>query len=525
MILTLLIVMPLVGALAVLATPRDDSGLQKGVALGASLVTFLASLPLFFAFQTYTPDFQFTMDRAWLADLGLRYQVGLDGLSLFLVLLTTFLVPVVLLASWNAIEERVKLFLIAMLVMESATIGAFVTTNLFFFYMFWEATLIPLYLMIGVFGSGNKIRSANKFFLFTLAGSLLMLAGIVYLGLEHTRQLGYPSLYVNDLMRLKLNGEQQNWLFLAFMLAFAIKVPMFPVHTWLPDAHTDAPTAGSVMLAGVMLKLGTYGVLRFALPLFPAAAAQYAEFFSWLAAIGIVYGALVAWIQPDIKRLIAYSSVSHLGFVMLGIFSGTLEGASGAVLQMINHGISTGALFLCVGVLYERRHTRLLDEYGGLARRMPIFAFVFMVSMLSSVGLPGLNGFAGEFPILAGAFVRAATLADVTGDTTGFIITTMAVSGVIFGAMYLLWMYRRTMFGPLDVARNGYLTDMSVREIVVFVPLLAAMFWIGLAPDGLYRRITPTVNVILERAHQSKPVTQGWPGNRAELVVPPEALP
>ena len=372
MILTLLIVMPLVGALAVLATPRDDSGLQKGVALGASLVTFLASLPLFFAFQTYTPDFQFTMDRAWLADLGLRYQVGLDGLSLFLVLLTTFLVPVVLLASWNAIEERVKLFLIAMLVMESATIGAFVTTNLFFFYMFWEATLIPLYLMIGVFGSGNKIRSANKFFLFTLAGSLLMLAGIVYLGLEHTRQLGYPSLYVNDLMRLKLNGEQQNWLFLAFMLAFAIKVPMFPVHTWLPDAHTDAPTAGSVMLAGVMLKLGTYGVLRFALPLFPAAAAQYAEFFSWLAAIGIVYGALVAWIQPDIKRLIAYSSVSHLGFVMLGIFSGTLEGASGAVLQMITHGISTGALFLCVGVLYERRHTRLLDEYGGLARRMPI---------------------------------------------------------------------------------------------------------------------------------------------------------
>lgn len=508
--LTLITFLPLVGVLLLIGLPDREVKLQKVVALGVSLLTFAVSLGMLSSFRPVFPGMQFVEYQRWLPQLGIQYQVGVDGISLWLILLTTFLTPITLLGSWTVIQKRVKLFLIGMLVLEVALVGAFVSLNLFFFYLFWETMLIPMYLMIGVWGSGNRVRSANKFFLYTLVGSLLMLVAIAWLAVEHRQQFGFYSLYLPDLVRLKLSLLQQKYLFVAFFVAFAIKVPMFPFHTWLPDAHTDAPTPGSVILAGVMLKLGIYGIIRFAIPLFPEAAAAYTKPVMWLAVTGIIYGALVAWVQTDVKRLVAYSSVSHLGFILLGVFSATSEGVSGGILQMVNHGISTGALFLCIGILYERRHTREMSEYGGIASVMPKFALIFMISMLSSVGLPGLNGFAGEFPILLGTFISGQSDWLLYGSFTGYLIAGIAVSGVILGAVYLLTMYLKTMFGPVVHEKNKHLPDLTRRETAVFIPLIIAMFVIGLFPQFMYRKMMPSVHRFLEISSLEQPVRQGW---------------
>ncbi len=395
--------------------------------------------------------------------LGISYHVGVDGISVLLVLLTTFLTPLTLLSAWHAIESRWKEFAITMLLLETGMIGVFVALDLFLFYVFWEAMLIPMYLIIGIWGGSNRVYAAIKFVLYTLAGSLLMLVAILALYFRHGAATGTYTFDLPILAQFILPaGRAQNLLFLAFALAFAIKVPMFPFHTWLPDAHVEAPTAGSVILAGVLLKMGTYGFLRFCLPLFPNASLLFTPWIFALAVIGIIYGAWVSTVQPDIKKLVAYSSVSHLGFVVLGLFTLTPQGLVGGIIQMINHGLSTGALFLMVGMLYERRHTRLIAEFGGLWKVVPALSVLFLIVCLSSVGLPGLNGFVGEFLILLGAFQVDRTAA------------VLATSGIIFAAVYLLWMYQRVIFGVVTKEANRRLPDLSVREWAILLPILAA---------------------------------------------------
>src|SRR5438094_8184078 len=405
-LLSLVIFAPLLGALVIAFLPREEGGQQKGVALVASIATFVLSIPLATGFRAGVRGFSFEQRAQWAPNLGFSYHVGLDGVALLLVLLTTFLGPIVVLSSWKFIEDRVKLYCIALLVLETALVGTLAALDLVLFYVFWEAMLIPMYLLIGMWGSERRIYAAVKFFLFTFIGSVLMLVAIFYLW-SHSAPAGQPRTF--DYVALQaqmpvLSDRAQKWLFLAFALAFAIKVPVWPLHTWLPDAHTEAPAAGSVVLAGVMLKMGTFGFVRYAMPLFPAAALQYAPAIAALGVVGIIYGSLMCMAQSDLKRLIAYSSVAHLGFVMLGLAALTPEAVSGAVLQMVNHGISTGALFLMVGYLYERTHTRDLAAYGGLAGVTPAIAATFLVITLSSIGLPGTNGFVGEFLILIGTF-------------------------------------------------------------------------------------------------------------------------
>jgi len=495
--------LPLVAGLALLAVDSLVRSLPekfwRAAGFAASLLTFLVSLGLYSGFDATKTGFHFVEYVPWIEDYGIHYYVGIDGISLLLVMLTTFLMPIVLLASWNDIQKSLKSYVFFMLFLETGMLGAFVSLNLFLFYVFWEVMLVPMYFIIGIWGGPRRIYAAVKFFLFTMFGSLLMLLAMLVLYYVAFQQTGIMSF---DLVSppwseapglldtaVPLVGEwwqTQYWLFAAFALAFAIKVPMVPFHTWLPDAHVEAPTAGSVVLAGVLLKMGTYGFVRFAIPLFPVGAVEFTPIILTLSVFGIVYGSLVAMVQGDIKKLVAYSSVAHLGFVMLGMFAFNLQGMNGSILQMINHGLSTGALFLLVGMLYERRHTRQIADFGGVARPMPVFAFFFGLVTMSSIGLPMLNGFVGEFLILLGAFLAAPLYAVI------------ATSGVILAAAYMLWMYRRVMFGPLEGEENRKLLDLGLREKVVLVAICLPIVWIGVYPDPLLRRIEPSVSELLQ---------------------------
>lgn len=483
--------LPLLGAAVLLFVNRNQAGLIKGIGFVTALLVFGISVPLFL--RGAGAEFAFVEQYDWISLWGIHYHVGVDGIAMLLVVLTTFLTPIVLLGAWTAIEHRVKEFVVAMLVLETAMIGAFISLNLFLFYVFWEAMLIPMFLIIGVWGGERRLYATVKFFIYTMAGSLFMLVAILYMVAQHNAQFGFVTFEYEDLFRVQFTRYEQLWLFAAFAFAFAIKVPLFPFHTWLPDAHVEAPTAGSVILAGILLKMGTYGFVRFAMPFFPEAVHASAPLMMTLSVIGIIYGALVAMVQPDIKKLIAYSSVSHLGFVMLGLFALNEEAVGGAVLQMINHGLSTGALFLAVGILYERRHTRLIAEFGGLARKLPIFALVFLIISLSSIGLPGLNGFVGEFLILLGTFKAAAAEYQSTNMLTPFVLPVLAATGVILSAVYMLWMYQRVVFGRLENPKNKFLRDMNVREIVVMAPLILGIVWIGVAPAPIMTRMDESV--------------------------------
>lgn len=484
--LTALIFSPLLGAFFVLLQPEERATWRAAFIF--SLLPLGISLYLFAAFNPGQAGYQFVEHAAWIPRFGISYHLGVDGISLFLVILTTLLFTLSLLYSGGGdIETRPREFCFFMLVLEMGLLGALLSVDLFLFYVFWELMLIPMYFLIGIWGHGRKVYAAFKFILYTMLGSILMLVAILYLASAAHAYLGYWTFDLPKLYGVPLGHTTAQWLFAAFALAFAIKVPMWPVHTWLPDAHTEAPTAGSVILAGIMLKMGTYGFLRFAIPLFPQVAVEAAPLFLALAVIGIIYGALVAMVQPDLKRLIAYSSVSHLGFVMLGIFALDPQGMEGAIYQMLNHGVSTGALFLLVGMIYLRRHTREISEFGGLWHSVPIFAGVFMVVMFSSIGLPGLNGFVGEFLILLGTYLSRSLAAD------------FAVIGIILGALYMLYAYERVMFGPIKKAVNSTIADLSGREIAVMVPLIALMLFMGLYPRPLLSRMEPSVNAVLGR--------------------------
>ena len=473
--LSTIVFLPLLGAVVLLALPRQREALMRGWALGVMLVTFVVSVALYAAFDGNQPGMQFGEQAEWIGGLGITYHVGIDGISLPLFVLTTLLSPIALLGAWQSVDTKVKEFAILMLVLETSMLGAFVALDLFLFFIFWEAMLIPMYLMIGMWGGENRLYATVKFIVYTMAGSALMLVAILALHVLHLQQGGGRSFDLFDFLGLDLSLAQQKLLFMAFFLSFAIKVPLFPFHTWLPDAHTEAPTAGSVILAGVLLKMGGYGFIRFCLPLFPAAATAFAPLIAVLAVVGILYGALVAMVQPDIKRLVAYSSVSHLGLVMLGIFAGNLAGLQGGILQMVNHGLTTGALFLLVGMIYDRRHTRLIADYGGLWRQMPVFAVFFLIVMFASIGLPGLNGFVGEFLILLGVFEF----------NRGFAV--VAALGMILSAVYMLWMYQRVMYGEVAHEANRNLRDLSAREITLLAPLVLLMFWIGIYPNTFLR--------------------------------------
>jgi len=512
-LLTLIIFTPLIGALLVAAIPRGMERAHGQSALLFSLVPFALSVWLLGLFDPANTGFQFTESFSWIPEFGVSYSVGVDGISLFLVLLTTFLLPIVVLAGWGDVHKHKKEYYVLLLLMQTGMLGALVAIDLFLFYVFWEVMLIPMYLLIGVWGGKRRVYAAVKLLLYTMAGSLLMLVAILYLVWLHHQETGRLTFDLVQLYQFATPLGAQRWLFAAFALAFAIKVPMFPLHTWLPDAHTEAPTGGSVILAGVLLKMGTYGFLRFAIPLFPGAAMEAMPIVAGLAAVAIVYGALVCMIQPDMKRLIAFSSVSHLGFVMLGMAALNQQGVQGSIYQMLGHGLSTGALFLAVGVIYERRHTRLIADFGGLWQQMPIYGGIFMVAMLSSVGLPGLNGFVGEFLILLGAFGVYP------------IAATVAVSGIILGAVYLLWMFQRVMLGPLDKPENRELKDLSLREIVVFTPLVVMMFVMGLYPQPFLSRMEPTVEAYLENLHAKVAIVRALEDERALPELARAALP
>ncbi len=488
-LLSVVTFLPAAGALALVLVPRDEARQHRALALVVSLATFFVSLGLWFGFDASpnAPEFQFEQQVPWVASLGIGYHVGLDGVALLLVMLTTVLGPIVILSAWKAIEERVKEFMIALLVLETAMIGTFAALDLVLFYVFWELILVPMYLLIGVWGSQNRLYATIKFFVYTFAASVLMLLAILYVYFHD----GGTFDYVEARRALQVTPEAARWLFFAFALAFAVKVPMFPLHTWLPDAHTEAPTAGSVILAGVLLKMGTFGFFRYAMPLFPEAALEFRQGIAVLAVIGILYGALMSLVQADMKRLVAYSSVSHLGFVMLGLMALSAEGLTGGVYQMLNHGVSTGGLFLLVGMLYERRHTRLVSEYGGLAKQVPLIATVFVVVTLSSIGLPGTNGFVGEFLILSGTWLSR------LGGAAVF--ATLAALGVILGAVYMLLLVEKVFFGAIRNDHNRHLADLSVREGFVLAPVIALIVVMGVLPQPFLAPAKPAVDRLVQR--------------------------
>ena len=493
-LLTLITFLPLVGIPILLLMPRDKEEASKWVAFGISVLTFIVSLRLLLNFAPGESGPQFVARYWWVPQWGITYFLGVDGISLWLVLLTTLLSPIAILSSWNAIHDRLKEYLIFMLLLETGMVGVFVSLDVFLFYVFWEFTLVPMYFLIGIWGGPRRVYAAVKFFLYTMAGSILMLLAIISLWLTAQAQLGRGTFDLLELIKVA-NGlplQIQMWLFIAFAAAFAIKVPLWPLHSWLPDAHVEAPTAGSVILAGVLLKMGTYGFVRFNLPLFPAASVQAAPTVAILAIIGIIYGAIVSFAQTDVKKLVAYSSVSHLGFVMLGIFSLTPQGIQGGILQMINHGLSTGALFLIVGMIYERKHTRELDAFGGLMKLMPVYGALSLIVVLSSMGLPGLNGFVGEFTILLGAFGSKALVPQ------GWIYTAFAASGIILAAVYMLWMFQRVYLGEVK-PENQDMQDLSVREEWVLIPIVILIFVIGLFPAPFFAVMSNSVTAVLAR--------------------------
>jgi NADH-quinone oxidoreductase subunit M len=499
-LLSVVTFLPLAGAIALALVPRRQETALRIGALVIALLTFVASLPLYFRFDATSAEYQFEEVARWMPTLGITYHLGIDGISLLLVLLTTFLTPIALASAWHAIEERGKEFVITLLLLETGMIGVFVSLDLFLFYVFWEAMLIPMYFIIGVWGGENRIYAAVKFVLYTMVGSVLMLLAILAVYYQHGAVIGVYTFDLPTLTRWVMPpGRAQSLMFLAFALAFAIKVPLFPLHTWLPDAHVEAPTAGSIILAGVLLKMGTYGFLRFCLPLFPDASLAFGPVVFALAVIGIVYGAWVSTVQPDLKKLVAYSSVSHLGYVMLGIFTLNMQGLVGGLIQMINHGLSTGALFLMVGMLYERRHTRRIADFGGLWKVMPAFAALFLVVTLSSLGLPGLNGFVGEFLILLGAFQVDLWLA------------ALSASGIIFAAVYLLWMYQRVIFGELTHEANRGLRDLSPREWALVVPMVLFIVWVGVYPAAFTGPTEATIEALIGQVQAKASVARDAP--------------
>jgi NADH-quinone oxidoreductase subunit M len=489
-ILTLVTFLPAVGAVALMLLPRNDRILRWG-ALIVSIATFVLSLYLPMYFDYGHHDFQFQANNVWIHTINIHYHMGADGISMWLVLLTTLLVPVSVLVSWKSIHDRVKEFFVLLLLLEMAMIGVFLSLDMFLFYVFWEATLIPMALLIGMYGHERRVYAAVKFFLYTMVASVFMLAAIIWLYVHTpiTPTMPHHSFEYAAFRDLIASGTVSStalqWLFLGFFIAFAVKVPLFPLHTWLPDAHVEAPTAGSVLLAGVLLKMGTYGLLRFSVGMFPDQAAYNSSWINVLAVIGIIYGALVALVQPNLKKLIAYSSVSHLGFVVLGIFSLTTIGTDGAVYQMLNHGISTGALFMLAGMLYERKHTYEFKEFGGLATPMPVYATFFLLAVLSSVGLPLLNGFVGEFLVLSGTFQSAVPHA--------MLFAILGSSGVIWGACYLLWMYQKVFYGQIQHDENKTLPEIDGRERISLVPLVVMALIMGVASPYWMKSIEPAV--------------------------------
>lgn len=503
--LTGLVLLPVVGAIVVGLLPRRRRELHLPLGITLSVLPFALAAYLFYAFEPVAV-YQFTEHRVWYEPWGIAWSLGVDGISLPMVALTTLLVPIALAAS-TAITDRTKEFVVNTLLLEAGMIGVFLSLDLFMFFVFFEVILIPMYFMIGIWGSERRVYAALKFFIYTAFGSALMLAGIIALAITHGEQTGTVSFALSDLMTLELTPGAERWLFAAFALAFAIKVPLFPVHTWLPDAHTEAPTAGSVLLAGVLLKLGTYGLLRFNLSLFPEASVDAVWIMGILAVVGIVYGAAVAIVQRDLKRLVAYSSVSHLGFIVLGTFALTSGSLQGAVIQNVNHGLTTGALFLIVGMIYERRHTKLIAEFGGLQKTMPILAGFFLFMTFASIGLPGLNGFVGEFLVLMGSYTTVPVLAVIAG------------SGVILAAIYLLWAYERVFTGMPDREENRLLADLSVREVSLLAPLAAFVVVLGLFPNLLLDKIAPSTEAILDHVEASTDYRVPDPGRLGDVFV------
>ncbi|MEQ8524599.1 NADH-quinone oxidoreductase subunit M [Gracilimonas sp.] len=498
-LLNIVIYLPLLGIPLILMIKNETS--RKWIALLVTALTFVASLPLMLSFDVAasgTPQF-LTEGGRLMESLDIKYLVGLDGLSLLLFMLTTFMGPIVILSSWNSVKKHLAGYLSMLLLLQTASLGVFASLDLMVFYVFFELSLIPMYFLIGIWGGAGRIQATIKFFIYTLVGSLIMLVGLIYLGYDAGAAMGAGTNFTTDWRFLSsdmytIGLVEQTYLFLAFALAFCIKVPLFPFHTWLPYAHTEAPTAGSVVLAAIMLKMGTYGLIRVCLPIFPNAFMEFAPWMATLAVIGIIYGALVAMVQKDVKKLVAYSSVSHLGFVVLGIFALNTVAVQGAIIQMINHGLSTGALFLIVGMIYDRRHTRMIKDFGGIAKKVPVFTVMFMIATLASIGLPGLNGFVGEFLILNGSF-----FSELYNNK---VFAILAATGVILAAVYMLWMFQRVMFGPLTNEENEKLVDLNGREIGLLVPLVIFMFWIGIHPVDFTKYSEVQVTELIEASQE-----------------------
>jgi len=488
-LLTVVLFTPLAGALLLVFVNKRQENAVRWIANVFGVAGFAVSIPIWFRFEPFGDPWQLVERAEWIPSIGAMYFLGVDGVSALLVLLTTLIGAIAILSSWNAITERVKEYYIFMLVLQTGLIGAFVSLDSLLFFLFWEVMLVPMYFLIGIWGGGRRLYSAIKFFLYTLAGSVVMLLGILALYFFNHSVTGAYSFDITQFQHLSVPADLQKWIFLALFLGFAVKVPMFPLHTWLPDAHTDAPTAGSVILAAIMLKMGTYGFFRFSLPILPDATRYFVPMIAGLSIAAIIYGALVALAQSDWKRLVAYSSVSHMGLVTLGMFALTPVGITGSIVQQLNHAISTGALFLIVGIVYERRQTLEISEFGGLSKVMPVFATVFLVMTLSSIGLPALNGFIGEILILQGLYVVHKTWAAI------------AAIGIVLGAAYMLWLYQRTMFGRIDNPANAALKDLSGREVATFVPLLALAIWIGLYPEPVLRRLQSSVGRVVVRVN------------------------
>ncbi len=512
-LLPLLLGLPLLGAIFVMCTPKAESSLHRGIGIAVSLTTFFTSLAIFKFFNPEVAGMQLQFDAEWIPGLGAHFKTGIDGISLFLVLLTTLIVPLTLIGTKRAVDKHVREFIAAMLVLETGMLGAFVAIDLFLFYVSWEVMLIPMYLMIGIWGGQRRLYASIKFVIYTMVGSLLMLVAIFYVYVKAGAVLGTYTTDLQKLSTVSLPFQAQVWCFGAFALAFAIKVPLFPLHTWLPDAHVEAPTAGSVILASVLLKFGIYGFLRYAMPLFPHGAVAWAPALAILAVIGIVYGALVAFAQDDVKKLVAYSSVSHLGFCMLGILALVPMGVSGAIYAMLSHGLTTGGLFLGIGVLYERRHTRRLSEYGGIWTQMPVFAGLFLIVVMGSAGLPALSGFVGEFFTLFGTFNAADTFP--AGHPSFLpeprLLGAIATTGVILGAIYLLFMFQKVFFGKLDKARNGKLPDLRPHELFTFVVLVIGIIAMGLFPRPLLHYMEPSVDQFVKEFDTR--ADECWPGS------------